>query len=61
MRAENEELETQMKEMSHQMNLMKKILEAHKQQQSSISKHNNKMFKLLEELKESCIEDDNEQ
>ena len=59
LRAENDELEIQMKDMAHQMSLMKKILEAHQKQQSSFSSHNNKMFKLLEELKD--MSNNNEQ
>jgi len=52
LRVENDDLEVKIKQIAHQMNLMRKILEAHKQQQSSVTTHNMKMFQMLEELQD---------
>ena len=50
LKTENEDLEKRMEEMSQQIKLMKNILEAHQQAQSSFVSQNNKIYKLLDEL-----------
>ena len=50
LKAENTDLELKIKDLSTQLKLMKNILEAHQQAQSSFVSQNNKIYKLLDEL-----------